>query len=66
MTGAGGRWKITQHMYQQMSEQQEGAAPASSEPASRMRHVPHPPVAAEHDAAPATPTPYLPVQGPGR
>ncbi len=33
----GGHWKITQYMYQQLPEQSEGAAPASSGSATRIR-----------------------------
>ena len=36
----GGRWKITQYMYQRMPEQSGGAAPASSESATRIRALP--------------------------
>ncbi len=46
----GGDWTITQYMYQQLPEQSEGAAPASSEPPPGFGHVPHPLAVAEHDA----------------
>jgi hypothetical protein len=63
---AGGHWKITQHMYQQLPEQSEGAAPASSESATRIRARSAPLAVAEQDAAPAVTLIYLPVQGPCR
>jgi hypothetical protein len=62
----GGLWKITQYIYQQLPEQSEGAAPASSGSATGFGHVPHPLAVAEHDAVPAVTLIYLPVQGPGR
>ena len=40
MTGPDVGWKITQYMYQQLPEQSEGAAPSSSESATRA--VPYP------------------------
>jgi hypothetical protein len=62
----GGHWKITQYMYQQLPEQSEGAAPASSGSATGFGYVPHPLAVAEHDAVSAVTLIYLPVQGPGR
>jgi hypothetical protein len=52
-------------MYQQLPERSEGAAPASSRSATRIRARSASAVA-EHDAALAVTLIYLPVQGPGR
>ena len=49
----GVHWKLTQHMYQQS-------------PLPEFGQVRPPLAVAEHDAAPATPNVYLPVQGPCR
>ncbi len=60
-TGATGRSRST--CTSGCRSSQEGAAPASSASATRIRHVPHPLAVAEHDAAPATPTSTCPYRG---
>lgn len=62
----GGHWKITQYMYQQLPEQSRGLLRHLASPPPGFGHVPHPLAVAEHDAAPAVTSIYLPVQGPCR
>jgi hypothetical protein len=62
----GGHWKITQYMYQQLPEQSEGAALASSESATRIRARSASACGRRARRVPAVTLIYLPVQGPGR
>src|SRR5208282_71254 len=48
----GGHWKITQYMYQQLSEQSRGLLRYLASPPPGFGHVPHPIAVAGHDAAP--------------
>lgn len=66
MTGAAGLRKITQYMDQQVPEQQEGAAPASSESASGMRARCASACGRRARRGSGYAGAYLPVQGPGR
>ena len=61
-------WTITQHMYPQLPERSEGAAPASSESATRIRARSASACGrrARRDARGHVTSIYLPVQGPGR